>query len=170
MWPCFAACRRCHVDSWSDPFSWSSTALLTCSSADIVTMVCFGVLEALMVLAESLVVVEIAVLDRESSWSGDVRGRPLGESSERRFPSADGLGDGCPPGRETSVLSLLGSKVERVNSWPVELDGLLGGEGGSWPPENPCEGLGGSRGAESLWRSNRDARCRSLPRGRENLE
>lgn len=39
-----------------------------------------------MVLAESLVAVDIGVFSlRLSSWSGDVRGRPLGVSSENRL-------------------------------------------------------------------------------------
>lgn len=94
-------------------------------------------LDGLIVLAESLVVVDMGVFPRAASWSGDVSGRPLGTSSETRAPSVEGRlgsGDGCWAGRDTSMLSLLGSKEGRVNpSAPDELDGLVGGDGGGCP-------------------------------------
>lgn len=90
------------------------------------------------VLAESLVVVDIAVLPRGGSCSGENMPRPLGTSSDRRPPSVDcqlGLGDGWVTGRSISVLSLLrsmeGLDVGSSRKRLPELDGRVGGEGGA---------------------------------------
>lgn len=104
-----------------------------------------------MVLAESLVVVDIGVFSRGvSSWRGEVRGRPLGASSENRLEalvetrlaSVEGrlkTGESSWPPRSTSVLNLLRSKDglgtgSSKKRGPAELDGRVGGDGGG-PPE-----------------------------------
>jgi hypothetical protein len=93
-----------------------------------------------MVLAESLVVVDIGVRPRGESWRGDVKGRPLGASSDDLLASVDGrlgLGDGCGAGPILLMTILPWSRDGRVR--PIsssidlfeELDGRVGGEGGA---------------------------------------
>ena len=93
-------------------------------------------------LAESLVVVDMAALLGGASRDKEANGRPLGASSDGHSPSVDGLlglGEGCCAGRETSMLSLLGSNDGRgIDSpsnrrGPAELDGRVGGDGGGCP-------------------------------------
>ena len=127
--------------------------MLTCSSADKSDMV--GATECcerggLIVLAESLVVVDMAALLGGASRDDEANGRPLGISSDGRLLSVDGLlelgfGEGCCAGRETSMLSLLGSNRRA----PAELDGLVGGDGGGCPIGYVCTLLGGMMGCPS---------------------
>lgn len=97
-----------------------------------------------MVLAESLVDTDIGVRPRPWSWSGDVRVRPLGASSDGLLVSVEGRlgsGDGCLPSRDISLESLLRSmdgrpRRESAACWPScvldeELEGLVGGDGGA---------------------------------------
>lgn len=96
----------------------------------------------LIVLAESLVVVDIAALLGAASRFKEADGRPRGPSSEGRPSSVDGrLGTGVDSfaARETSMLSLLGSRdglgigSPSNRRGPAELDGLVGGDGGGCP-------------------------------------
>ena len=94
-----------------------------------------------MVLAESLVTVDMAVLRRDGSCSGEVSGLPRCISSEERPPSVDGrlgLGDSSDVAFKISVLSLLRSSDGRgmgsSRNLLLELEGRVGGEGGAWPP------------------------------------
>lgn len=102
------------------------------SAADVKECVDLG---ARMVLAESVVVVDTAVcaLTGPLPWSGEIKGRPRGTSSDERVPSVEGrAGTGKDPASfpRISVLSLLLSMDGRVK-FPAELDGRVGGDGGA---------------------------------------
>ena len=130
---------------------------------------------ALMVLAVSLVLDDIGVGRRAAaSWTGDVRGRPLGASSEDRPPSVEGrlgFGDGCPVG---ALIFGCSHEVPSACPFPEEL-GLVGGEGGAapwgmaWTLPAGNEGCSQANEACGMLSKGTDLRT-VLPLGRENLE
>lgn len=159
------------MDSFNEPCSWSAIAFSTCSSAGVSVAEASECMDlgGLIVLAESLVVVDTAVLERCNG--GDITGRPRVTSSDDLPTSADVDGrTGCEKGErsgpKSSVLSLLFS-VDGRAKLPAELEGRDGGEGGAWPFTDivGCShwlASGACPSGPDLWRD--------FPLGRANLE